>query len=267
MQISNPQSVIPKPLPLPLHHKITALSKEVKPYNDDNLTKKQEITQMFDNIAPRYDLLNRVLSVGIDNIWRKNAINELQDIAPQTILDVATGTCDLALEAMRLNPKKIIGVDISSQMLVLGQQKIDKKGFQDIIKLKLGDSENLPFESNTFDAATVGFGVRNFENLEQGLSELHRVIRPGGKLVVLEFSKPSKFPVKQVYFSYFKYVLPNIGKLVSKDQSAYTYLPASVQAFPEGKQFIEKLKECGFKTAKCKEQTFGICSIYTAEKV
>ncbi len=242
------------------------MSKEVKPYNDASLSKKEEVTKMFDNIAPRYDLLNRVLSVGIDTIWRKNAINELKDIKPQSILDVATGTCDLAIEAMRLKPKKVVGLDISSEMLALGQKKIEKKGLQDIIKLKLGDSENLPFESNTFDAATVSFGVRNFENLEQGLSELYRVVKPGGKLVVLEFSKPSKFPIKQVYFSYFKYVLPNIGKLVSKDQSAYTYLPASVQAFPEGEQFIEKLKGCGFKSATCKEQTFGICSIYTALK-
>jgi len=238
----------------------------VVPYREDSSTKKQQVARMFDNISHRYDFLNHFLSLGIDKGWRKKAIQLLQPSQPKIMLDVATGTADFAIEALRINPEKIIGVDISEGMLEMGRKKIAARLLSDKIELKSGDSENLPFEENKFDAVTVAFGVRNFENLEKGLVEIRRVLKPGAKLVVLEFSKPSAFPMKQLYNFYFKIILPKIGRLVSSDKAAYTYLPESVEAFPDGVDFIRILEKTGFKNAACKTLTFGISSIYTAEK-
>ncbi len=238
----------------------------VTPYNDAE-AKKAQVERMFDNIAPKYDLLNRVLSLGIDIQWRKKALNYLRDLAPQSLLDVATGTADVAImAARRLGPKQIIGIDIANQMLDIGRDKIGKAGLQDTISLETGDSENLRFADNSFDAVTVAFGVRNFENLEKGLAEMLRVLRPGGRVVILEFSKPGIFPIKQLYNSYFKYVLPLIGRLTSRDMRAYTYLFESVQAFPEGKDFLNILSKTGYQNPQCERLTLGICSIYTAIK-
>lgn len=222
---------------------------------------------MFDRIAPRYDILNRVLSLGIDVWWRKKAIGYLKAAQPAEILDVATGTADVAmLMAKILKPRRIVGIDIANQMLEFGRVKIREAGLEPVITLEPGDSEHLRFETDTFDAVTVAFGVRNFENLEKGLAEMHRVLRPGGRVVILEFSKPHIFPFKQLYNSYFKYVLPLIGRLTSRDMRAYTYLFESVQAFPEGNQFTEILTKTGFNDPICERLTLGICSIYTATK-
>jgi demethylmenaquinone methyltransferase/2-methoxy-6-polyprenyl-1,4-benzoquinol methylase len=238
----------------------------VKPYQTDG-SKKKQVSTMFNNIAPYYDLLNKVLSLGIDKIWRKKAINLLKEDNPKIILDVATGTADVALEvAKRLQPEKIIGVDISTEMLAFGREKIEAAGLSKMITLEEGDSENMPFESNTFDAITVAFGVRNFENLEKGLIEMHRVLKPKGKLVVLEFSKPTIFPFKQLFNFYFKYILPSIGKLTSKDPKAYKYLYESVQAFPDGKNFVSKLDKIGFQSTQFISLSLGICTIYLGKK-
>ena len=222
---------------------------------------------MFNNISKTYDFLNHFLSLGIDIIWRKKAINELKKDNPQQILDVATGTGDFAFEALKiLNPKKIVGVDISQGMLDIAQQKITKRGLGDKFEIKLGDSEKLPFEANEFDAVTVAYGVRNFENLEVGLADIHRVLKSGGKAVILEFSKPKAFPIKQLYNFYFSYVTPGIGKLFSKDARAYSYLPESVAAFPDGEKFVDLMQKAGFKNTRQRPLTFGICSIYTGVK-
>lgn len=239
---------------------------EVKPYQQEG-SKKQQVTKMFDNIAGKYDLLNRVLSLGIDTIWRKKAINKIKDLNPKNILDVATGTADVAIEMInRLQPEKIVGLDISKEMLAVGQTKIEKRGLDNIIELVQGDSENLPFEDNSFDAITVAFGVRNFEDLKKGMREMNRVLRPGGRLVVLEFSKPTMFPLKQGYNFYFKNILPGIGKFTSKDPKAYQYLYESVQAFPDGQAFIDVMHDTGYKNGTQQALTVGICSIYTGEK-
>ncbi len=238
----------------------------VKPYEAEG-SKKQQVSEMFDNIAPYYDLLNRVLSLGIDKSWRKRAIKLLQEDNPKYILDVATGTGDVALQvADKLQPEKIIGVDISNEMLAIGRQKIAKKNLESVITLEEGDSENLPFQDNTFDAITVAYGVRNFENLEKGLGEMYRVLKPGGKVVVLEFSKPTMFPFKQLFNLYFKYILPTIGKWTSKDPKAYRYLYESVQAFPDGKQFVSILNKLGFHSTQFISLSLGICSIYLGKK-
>lgn len=222
---------------------------------------------MFDRIAPYYDFLNHFLSLGIDTIWRKKAISQLVEFQPKYVLDVATGTADLALEAYKhLNPEKIIGIDISFEMLEIGRKKISKRGLENVIELKEEDSENLSFESNTFDAITVAFGVRNFENLEKGLEEMYRVLKQDGRIVILEFSKPRIFPFKQLFNLYFKYLLPLIGKLTSKDPKAYKYLYDSVQAFPDGKHFITFLEKTGFKSIQCISLSLGICSIYIGKK-
>lgn len=242
------------------------MAEVVKPYPGQEGSKKQQVATMFNNISARYDLLNRVLSLGIDIIWRKKAIQLLKADQPKHILDLATGTADFAIEALSLNPDKIVGVDISAGMLDMGRIKLKNKGLEDKIELVLGDSERLPFSNNSFDAATVAFGVRNFENLDKGLGDIHRVLRPGAKLVVLEFSRPAKFPVKQFYNFYFRFILPVIGRVVSKDQTAYTYLPESVQAFPEGSAFLNHMQTAGFEKLKEKRLTFGICSIYVGEK-
>lgn len=238
----------------------------VTPYKISKESKKDQIATMFNNIAPKYDFLNHFLSLGIDILWRKRAIRELASGKPKTLLDIATGTGDFALEALSLHPEKIIGIDISEGMLAAGRTKIKSKGLENIIDLQNGDSENLKFEANFFDAATVAFGVRNFEHLNKGLTEIYRVLKPNGKLVVLEFSKPRKFPVKQLYSFYSNYILPPIGKLFSKDAAAYTYLPESVEAFPDGTDFTDILRSCGFKETKIISLTFGIASIYVAKK-
>jgi len=243
------------------------MSKVVKPIQEDQSGKKEQVSKMFDTIAPYYDFLNRFLSLGIDTIWRKNAIDRLKPFDPKRILDVATGTADVAIEmTRRLKADKITGLDISAEMLEVGQKKIEKKGLTDIIDLRKGDSENLPFEDNTFDAITVAYGVRNFENLEKGMREMQRVLKPGGQLIVLEFSRPTAFPFKQAFNGYFKYVLPQIGRITSKDPHAYRYLYESVQAFPDGDDFIEVLTNTGFKNNQCKRLSLGICSIYQGEK-
>jgi demethylmenaquinone methyltransferase / 2-methoxy-6-polyprenyl-1,4-benzoquinol methylase len=238
----------------------------VVPYKEEQKGKKEQVAEMFNNISKRYDLLNHVLSLGIDILWRKKAIKMLKPENPQLILDVATGTGDFAIEALVLKPHKVIGVDISEGMLEMGKKKISKLGLENKIELQMGDSEKLLFEDNKFDAVIVSFGVRNFEDLEAGLSDMHRVLKPGGTTVIVEFSKPEAFPFKQGYNFYFKSILPLIGKIVSKDNSAYTYLPESVQQFPYGNEFLDILKKVGFKEAKCKPLTFGISSIYIAKK-
>ncbi|MDP1746037.1 MAG: bifunctional demethylmenaquinone methyltransferase/2-methoxy-6-polyprenyl-1,4-benzoquinol methylase UbiE [Bacteroidota bacterium] len=239
----------------------------VTPYKNQTTSKKEQVAAMFDNIAPKYDFLNQLLSLGIHKGWRRKAIRLLEVQKPKTILDIATGTADFAIEAMKLDPTKVVGVDISEGMLKLGRDKINKLGLQNKIELKTGDSESLPFSDNSFDAITVGFGVRNFENLEKGVADIYRVLNPDGMLVILEFSKPIHFPVKQVYNFYFKYVTPFVGKLFSKDSSAYTYLPESVNAFPAGEEFLKILNNAGFKETKAISLTFGIASIYIARKI
>jgi demethylmenaquinone methyltransferase/2-methoxy-6-polyprenyl-1,4-benzoquinol methylase len=238
----------------------------VVPYKESELGKKQQVEQMFDNIAHRYDFLNRILSLGIDVLWRKKVVRLLAESKPKLVLDMATGTADLAIESSSIKELNIKGVDLSEKMLSKGREKIKKKKLTTRIELIKGDSEKILFPDNTFDAATVAFGVRNFENLNKGLEELFRVIRPEGKLIVLEFSKPSSFPYKQAYNFYFKNILPSIGRLFSKDSSAYTYLPDSVNAFPDGIQFKEVLIQCGFSDVKIFPLTFGTATIYLAQK-
>ena len=238
----------------------------VLPYKDDSSAKKEQVARMFDNISARYDFLNHLLSMGIDKGWRRKAINMLRPLAPKQLLDVATGTGDFAIQALDLKPEKVTGVDISEGMLEVGRTKIAKLGYTNLIDLKKGDSENLAFPENNFDAVTVAFGVRNFENLEKGLKEIYRVLKPGGMLVVLEFSRPRTFPFRQIYNFYFKAILPKIGQLISKDKSAYTYLPESVEAFPDGAAFETILKNVGFNDTSCRSLTFGISSIYSARK-
>lgn len=240
--------------------------KTVVPYKDQTAGKKEQVAAMFDNISPKYDLLNHLLSLGIDRYWRKRAIRLLQPEKPKYILDIATGTADFAIEALKLNPDKIIGVDISEGMLAFGREKLKKRGLDGRIELRTGDSEKLPFADNSFDAVMASFGVRNFENLERGLADMHRVTKPGGMVLVLEFSKPGKFPFKQLYDFYSRRVLPLVGKAVSKDDSAYRYLPESVRAFPDGQQFTAVLDKVGFVQTRSIPLTFGVCSIYTGRK-
>ncbi len=240
--------------------------KIVKPYGDDRTSKKQEVATMFNNISAKYDFLNHFLSLGIDKLWRRRAIKELKSIKPKRMLDIATGTGDFALEALKINPNNIIGVDISEGMLKVGMEKMKSKQVDHIISLRLGDSENLPFENEAFDAITVGFGVRNFENLEKGLSEMLRVLKPGGKAVVLEFSKPKSFPIKQFFSFYSNYFIPFFGKLFSKDQRAYSYLPESVKVFPEGQAFRDILIQVGFENVASFTVSGGIATIYSGTK-
>ncbi len=242
------------------------MKQTVIPYKEKQASKKEQVEEMFDNISKKYDFLNHFLSMGIDVLWRKKAVKMLQPYSPQKILDVATGTGDFAIEAVRLKPQKIVGIDLSEGMLQVGRQKIKKKKLDHLITLQQGDSENLPFETGYFDAYTVGFGVRNFENLEKGLAEMLRVLKPKGQAVILEFSKPKKFPVKQLYNFYFKYILPAVGNAVSKDNAAYTYLPESVEAFPEGEEFLRILRKTGYNNVSAHPLLFGIATIYRGEK-
>ena len=222
---------------------------------------------MFDNIAPYYDFLNHFLSLGIDRIWRRKAIRMIKHEDLETLLDMATGTGDFAIEAVRQMPElKVIGLDISNEMLELGRKKIEKKNLYGNIEMHYGEAENIDYEDNSFDAITVAFGVRNFENTELGLKEMLRVLKPGGKACILEFTKPTAFPFKQIYNLYFKYILPAIGRITSRDKRAYSYLYESVQAFPDNKQFVELFEKCGYRRTYYKTLSLGICAIYIGEK-
>lgn len=240
---------------------------KIVPYKASSKSKKEQIAEMFNNISPTYDLLNRLLSLGIDVQWRKKALTMLKNTHPQKVLDVATGTADLAILAQKmLKPQQVIGVDIAEAMLSIAKRKIQKLGLASYISLQIADSEKLPFAESSFDLVTVAFGVRNFANLEQGLAEIYRVTQPQGSIMILEFSKPSVFPIKQIYHFYAKTFLPLIGKLISKDKAAYSYLPESVEAFPEGKTFTNILEKIGFKDVSCRPLSFGICSVYLGKK-
>jgi demethylmenaquinone methyltransferase/2-methoxy-6-polyprenyl-1,4-benzoquinol methylase len=225
--------------------------------------KKHHIETMFDAVAHRYDFLNRAFSLGIDKLWRRNAINILQKTGAKHILDVATGTADLAIAAMRVQPEHITGVDISEGMLALGRKKIAERGLTQTISLQQADSENLPFADASFEAVMVSFGVRNFENLQAGLKEMRRVLKPNGIVIILEFSKPQTFPIKQLFNFYFHRILPPIGSKVSGVDGAYQYLNESAMEFPDGEKFLEQMKQAGFSQLKRTPQTFGIATIYT----
>jgi len=228
-----------------------------------NQGKKQKVELMFNDIAHRYDFLNHFLSMGIDIQWRKTVRKTLLPFKPKKILDVATGTGDLAIELSKLKPESIIGVDIAEKMLEIGKQKIKKKKLDKIISMEVGDSENLRFYDHYFDAVTVAFGVRNYENLQKGLKEMRRVLKPGGMVAILEFSKPKSFPFKNIYNLYFNTLLPTFGKAVSTHDSAYTYLPESVQSFAEDEAFLKEMKDAGYKNCRQKRLTFGISTLYT----
>lgn len=230
------------------------------------VSKKDQVRSMFNKIAWRYDLLNHLLSLNIDKIWRRKLVKMLSVNQPESILDVATGTADLAIAAAKVKPKEIIGIDIADEMLQIGRKKITAKGLQSMISLQTADSENLPFPAERFEAAMVAFGVRNFENLDLGLAEMYRVLKKNGTVYVLEFSIPTNKLFRPFYFFYFKNILPLIGKMVSKDTDAYTYLPDSVSAFPSGRSFIERLERAGFTHCKIRSLTLGIATIYTGEK-
>lgn len=238
----------------------------VVPYKDKDQGKKEQVADMFNNISPKYDLLNHVLSMGIDILWRKNAVRMLKPFNPKIILDIASGTGDFALETSRLKPEKIYGVDISEGMLEVGRKKVEARKLNHMIEMQVGDSENLQFEDNYFDAVTVAFGVRNYENLKLGLSEMFRVMKPGGHVVIIEFSQPTAFPVKQLYNFYSRAILPRIGKMISKDKAAYEYLPESVSVFPYGQQFLDIMNDVGFTETKAIPLTLGISSIYWGSK-
>lgn len=237
----------------------------VTPYSSTSESKKKQVAKMFDNIAFRYDTLNQVLSVGVHHRWRKKAVKQFIDLKPEYILDIATGTGDFAIASLAAHPKKIVGVDISEGMLKFGKEKIEKSKLSNTISLEFGDAEHLNFDDNYFDVITVSFGVRNFENLEKGLSNMFRVLKPGGKVVIIEFSKPRGF-FKYIYNFYFRFVLPVIGRVFSKDQAAYSYLPASVNVFPDFEKFTTILSQVGFKNSTFISLTFGVACIYTAEK-
>jgi len=242
------------------------MSRKVKPYKNSDLSKKEQVTKMFDTISKEYDGLNRVISFGIDIKWRKKVVSIVTKHHPDSILDIATGTGDLAINLTKTKASKIIGLDISEGMLDVGRKKIAKKNLEHTIDMIVGDSENLPFDDNTFDAITVAFGIRNFENLEKGLSEILRVLKPKGVFVILETSNPTKTPFKQGYNFYTKVVLPLIGKMFSKDKVAYSYLSESASVFPYGEALNNILHKIGFINAKALPQTFGVATIYKASK-
>lgn len=238
---------------------------QVTPYRS-SASKKAQVTHMFDTISPSYDRLNCLMTLGIDQLWRKRAIKELASIQPKIVLDVATGTGDFALAALELKPDRIIGLDVSVGMLEVGRNKMQRQGVEEVVQLIEGDSERLQFNDASFDAATVGFGVRNFENLEKGMREICRVIRPGGRAVILEPAFPQTFPLKQLFSFYFKRIVPVLGRLLTRDTSAYNYLPESVGAFPSGKQFIQIGLACGFASGRHIPLTFGTCALYVFDK-
>jgi len=238
----------------------------VKPYSDSDLTKKEQVEQMFDNISAKYDELNHILSMGIDVGWRKKVVKIIKNQNPKTVLDIATGTGDLAIMMAKATDAKITGFDLSAGMLEVGRKKIAELNLENRIEMIQGDAEKMPFEDNSFDCITVAFGVRNFENLKKGLDEIYRVLKPGGKFVILEFSQPQSLPMKQLYGFYSKNILPMIGKKISKDKSAYTYLPESVKAFPYGEEMKKILKSSNFIKTTDKKLTFGISSIYASLK-
>ncbi|MCL8006687.1 bifunctional demethylmenaquinone methyltransferase/2-methoxy-6-polyprenyl-1,4-benzoquinol methylase UbiE [Gelidibacter japonicus] len=242
------------------------MSEKVKPYKDSQANKKEQVTKMFDTISKEYDGLNRVISFGIDIKWRKKVVDIIAKTQPNRILDIATGTGDLAINLAQTSAQEIIGLDISDGMLEVGRKKIADKKLNNKIQMTLGDSENLPFDDNSFDAITVAFGVRNFENLEKGLSEILRVLRPNGTFVILETSVPIKTPFKQGYKFYTRYILPSIGKLFSKDRVAYSYLSESASVFPYGEDLNNILRQIGFNNVKDLPQTFGVATIYRATK-
>lgn len=247
-------------------NQIFFMSKKVTPYKDSKLTKKKQVEQMFDNISENYDGLNRVISFGTDIKWRKKVVAAVAANNPDSILDIATGTGDLAIQMAKTGASRIVGLDLSEGMLKVGRKKIALKDLTPRIEMIQGDSENLPFEDNSFDAITVAFGVRNFENLEKGLEEIYRVLKPGGIFVVLETSVPTKFPYKQGYRFYSNIILPAIGKIFSKDKSAYSYLSESAANFPYAAAFNNILKKIGFINVEDLPQTFGVSSIYIASK-
>lgn len=242
------------------------MSEKITPYKNSTLGKKEQVAQMFDTISGNYDSLNRVISFGIDVKWRKKVLKIVSDSKPKVVLDIATGTGDLAILMAQSNAEKIIGLDISAGMLEVGRKKIEEKKLSNVIELVLADSENMPFEDNYFDAITVGFGVRNFENLEKGFAEILRVLKPNGVFVILETSVPVKTPYKQGYRFYSKYILPIIGKLFSKDNSAYGYLSESAAVFPFGEALNNILRKIGFINVVAMPQTFGVATIYSASK-
>lgn len=240
--------------------------KTVTPYKDKSKGKGEQVEEMFDNIAPTYDFLNRLFSLGIDRGWRKKAIKTLRTLKPKSILDVATGTGDLAIAASKLHPQQVIGIDLSDQMLAIGIKKVLQKGLNEVIELRKGDSEKLDFVDNTFDAVTVAFGVRNFESPIKGLKEMHRVLKNGGQLVILEFSNPKRSFFKPFFMLYFKHILPAFGRIISKDKKAYSYLSESVGEFPERDEFCSLLNQAGFNDYQWKDLTLGVCCLYTAKK-
>jgi demethylmenaquinone methyltransferase / 2-methoxy-6-polyprenyl-1,4-benzoquinol methylase len=242
------------------------MSKQITPYKDSSLGKKEQVTQMFDTISENYDDLNRVISLGIDVKWRKKVVKLVADKNPKNILDIATGTGDLVIMMANSSAEKIIGLDLSAGMLEIGKQKIKEKNLSNKIEMVQADSENIPFEDNYFDAITVSFGIRNFENLEKGLSEIHRVLKPDGIFVILETSVPTKFPFKQGYYFYSKIILPIIGKIFSKDKSAYSYLSTSAANFPFGEKLNNILRKVSFIDCVALPQTYGVATIYTASK-
>lgn len=242
------------------------MSEKVTPYKDSNLNKKKQVEQMFDNISGNYDGLNRVISFGTDVKWRKKVVAQVSETHPEKVLDIATGTGDLAISMAKTDAKEIIGLDLSEGMLAVGRKKIAAKNLSDKIKMVQGDSEALPFSNDTFDAITVAFGVRNFENLEKGLKEILRVLKPGGIFIILETSVPTRFPYKQGYKLYSNLLLPLIGRIFSKDRDAYSYLSKSAAAFPYGETFNNILKKIGFINVEAQPQTFGVATIYSASK-
>jgi len=237
----------------------------VKPYYTDR-TKKEEVADMFNNISHKYDFLNHFLSLGIDISWRKKAVKMVLDSGAREVLDVATGTADMAIMLAKKGCAKVTGSDISEGMLAIGREKVSKEGLQNVVSLHSGDGENLPFPDNSFDAVTISFGIRNFENVAKGLQEMRRVLKPGGQLFILEFSNPKTFPGKQFYQLHFKFILPFWGRIFSKDTRAYTYLPESVKAFPDGAAFLELMQKNGFTQARQRTLSMGVASIYSAKK-
>lgn len=239
---------------------------KIVPYSSSE-NKGAQVERMFDSIAENYDTLNHTLSMGIDKGWRKKGINMLKKIQPKNILDIATGTGDLAIQAYSiLKPESILGIDISEGMMDVGRQKVANAGLSDKIDFKKEDCLALTLADNSFDAAMVAFGVRNFEDLDQGLREIYRVLKPGGELMILELSTPQHFPMKQGYWLYSRLFIPTVGRLISKDRTAYSYLPKSIEAFIQGKEMVNTLKKNGFSNAICKTYTFGVCSMYLATK-